>query len=125
MHDEPLHRGGQVVAHQYPEPVGLALKAERQPLDLLKMFQLHLEEPDELDGNPRHPGDADHARLIGAEDLLDVVHCDHVSDSGATVPRNHHSIGVSASDDGGAVRDTLRRLGPHGSEPVALGQFRE
>ena len=89
------------------EPVGLALEAERDALELLVVLELDLEQPDHLDREAGDAGDADAAVVVGVEDLLDVALGDVVAHGRAPVAGHHHAARERQGDD----RRAVRRLG--------------
>ena len=102
---QTLHGHAEVAADHRGQPVGLAVKGQLGALDLLVVLELDLVEPDDLDRQPRHAGDADQRVVIGLEDLLDVALRDQVARGGAPVAGHDHTVGVDRRDDGRAVRD--------------------
>jgi hypothetical protein len=101
----PAMRGREVVAQHLAELVGLALDAERRPLDLLVVFELQLEQTHHVDGRAGSSGDRDARVPIGREHLLDRAVADPVARRRTAVARHHHAVGVAHGDARGAVRD--------------------
>ncbi len=118
--DQSLHRETEVAAHERAEPVGLAVEGQSDALELLVVLELHLEEPDQLDGDAGAAGDADARELVRREDLLDVALRDVVASGGAPVTGHHHAAGERRRDDRRAVRSDLGRDG--GTRQAAPGQ---
>jgi len=93
------------------EPVGLAVEGQHRALDLLVVFELHLEQPHQLDADAGRAGDADQRVGVGRVHLLDVPAGDQIAHGGAAVAGHHDALGGRDGHDGGAVR------GDVGGEP--------
>src|SRR5262249_59629104 len=81
-HDQALHGAAEVAADEGGQPVRLALQRQGPALKLLVVLELKLEQPDELEPDPGHAGDADAGVVVAAEHLLDVPLRDQVAGGG-------------------------------------------
>ena len=82
------------------------------PLDLLVVLELGLEQPHHLDREAGGAGDADAGVLVGREDLLDVALGDDVAHRGAPVAGHHHAAGERRGHDRRAVRRQVGGAAP-------------
>ena len=123
-HDhEPLHRRGEVRAHEQRELVGLAVERQPLALDLLVVLELGLEEAHHLHRRPGGAGDRDPGVVVGREDLLDAAARDREARGRPPVTGEHHAPDVPDGHDGGAVGD-LGRQGTGAARRAAPAQAR-
>ncbi|KDQ05190.1 hypothetical protein EN35_09260 [Rhodococcus qingshengii] len=101
---QTLHRCSEISSNHRRKSIGLAVEREWDAFDLLVMFELDREEPDQFDCDPGRTGNTRSRVVVRDVHLLHVTAGDEIAHRRSAITREQNTTRIADRDDGGAVR---------------------